>query len=125
MQPIHSYYISGNFFTPPNCLVNTLCEGCCYLSDSVDKLCLLGVVAAHTPPVLLLLTQLGVAGAEGDEIAGVCRALGTPDTAEHRPQLGGIGAAGTGTDEILGLGWNKQTSNPHHHLSVSLSVLPR
>ena len=93
----------------------------CYLSDSVDKLCLLSVVAAHTPPVLLFLSQLRVARTEGDEIAGVCRALGTPDTAEHRPQLRGVGTAGAGTEEILGLGCNNQTvSKPPHRLLVFL-----
>ena len=100
-----------------------LCELLDYLSDRVDKLCLLGVVAADTPPVLLLVAQLGVAGAEGDEVAGVCRALRTPDTAEHRPQLGWVATPGTGTDEILGLGWNNQSVNLGRFLSVSL--LPR
>ena len=92
-----------------------------YLSDSVDKLGLLSAVAAHTPPVLLSLRQLWVAGPEGNEVAGVCCALGTPDTAEHRPQLGWVRTAGAGTDEILGLGWNNQTiSKPPLRLSVFL-----
>ena len=91
------------------------------LSDSIDKLGLLFAVTAHTPPVLLFVRQLGVAGAERDEVAGVRRALGTPDTAEHRPQLGGVRAAGAGTDEILGLSWNKQSLNLVFN-SQSLSV---
>ena len=91
------------------------------LSDSIDKLGLLFAVTAHTPPVLLFVRQLGVAGAERDEVAGVRRALGTPDTAKHRPQLGGVRAAGAGTDEILGLGCNNQTiSKPPNRLSVFL-----
>ena len=61
-----------------------------YLGDSVDKLGLLSAVTTHTPPFLLSVRQLRVAGPERDEVAGVCCALGTPDTAEHRPQLGWV-----------------------------------
>ena len=74
------------------------------LSDGIDKLGWLGLVTADTPPVLLAPGQLGVSGSEGDEVAGVGRALRAPDAAEHGAQLCGVNTPRAGTDEILGLG---------------------
>ena len=74
------------------------------LSDGIDELGWLRLVAADTPPVLLALGQLGMAGSDWDEVAGVGGALRAADAAEHGAQLGGVNTAGTRADEILCLG---------------------
>lgn len=80
------------------------CLSWLYLSDCIDKLCRLALATGDTGPVRHGgVHQLRVAGDGGHQVAIVSGALGTPDAAEHGPQLCGVRTPSAGTHKIFGL----------------------